>query len=139
MRSEDIHRKATGVRPRLEATLLSRITADQDQGIDESVDAVHAELREVAEQLRRAGLKLAAIEAMEGIDRTALRVATTHVRLYCRPTGYAFEEADEPPPPVGELVGMEDGAFVVERFGPSPLPGDCRRCAILVSVAPSEE
>jgi hypothetical protein len=116
--------------------LMSPVAADDEQGEDQEVDAVRAELREVAEQLRRAERKLAAIEAMDGIDAAAIRSATTHVRLVCRPSGYAFEEADEPPPALGELLELDGEALAVERFAASPLPGDSRRCAILVRASP---
>jgi hypothetical protein len=117
-------------------TLLSPVAADETQRDDQAVDAVRAELREVAERLRRAERKLAAIEAIEGIDAAAIRAATTHVRLVCRSSGYAFEEADEPPPALGEPLEMDGDAFAVERFAASPLPGDSRRCAILVRASP---
>jgi hypothetical protein len=116
-------------------TLLSPPAVDEHQRDDPDVDAVRAELREVAEQLRRAERKLEAIEATEGIDAAAIRAATTHVRLVCRPSGYAFEEADEPPPALGELLEMDGEALAVERFATSPLPGDSRRCAILVRAS----
>jgi hypothetical protein len=71
---------------------------------------------------------------MDGIDTAAIKSATTHVRLVCRASGYAFEEFDEPPPTLGEPFELDGKAFVVERFVPSPLPSDCRRCAVLVPV-----
>ena len=132
MRSEDIRRDPGRARPRLQLTLLAGTGADADQLADEELDAVRVELREVAERLRRAERKLAAIEAMEGIDNAAIKCATTHVRLVCRASGYAFEEHDEPPPTPGEPCELDDEAFVVERFVPSPLPSDSRRCAVLV-------
>jgi hypothetical protein len=132
MRSEDIMRDPGRVRPRLRLTLLAGTGADADQRADEQLDPVRVELREVADRLRRAERKLAAIEAMEGIDNAAIRSATTHVRLVCRASGYALEEHDEPPPTLCEPCELDDEAFVVERFVPSPLPSDPRRCAVLV-------
>jgi hypothetical protein len=132
MRSEDIKRDPGRVRPRLQLTLLAGTEADADQRTDEELDAVRVELREVAERLRRAERKLAAIEAMEGIDSAAIKSATTHVRLVCRASGYAFEEHDEPPPTLDEPCELDGEALVVERFVPSPLPSDPRRCAVLV-------
>jgi hypothetical protein len=132
MRSEDIRRDPGRVRPRLQLTLLAGPGAEADQHADDELDTVRAELREVAEQLRRAERKLAAIEAMEGIDNAAIRSVTTHVRLVCRASGYAFEEHDEPPPTLGEPCELDGEAFAVERFAPSPLPSDPRRCAVLV-------
>jgi hypothetical protein len=132
MRSEDIRRDPGRVRPRLQLTLLAGPGAEADQHADDELDTVRAELREVAERLRRAERKLAAIEAMEGIDNAAIRSVTTHVRLVCRASGYAFEEHDEPPPTLGEPCELDGEAFAVERFATSPLPSDPRRCAVLV-------
>ena len=132
MRSEDIKRDSGRVRPRLQLTLLPGTGADADQRADEELDAVRVELREIAERLRRAERKLAAIEAMDGIDNAAIKSATTHVRLVCRASGYGFEEHDEPPPTLGEACQLDGEAFMVERFVPSPLPSDSRHCAVLV-------
>jgi hypothetical protein len=112
-------------------TLFSRVTGQEPR---EDIDALMHELHDVAEALDRAERKLAAIEALEGIDGAAMAAATTHVRLYCRPAGYTFAEADEPPPALGDRLEAEDGTFVVDRFQASPLPGDSRRCAVLVPV-----
>jgi hypothetical protein len=112
--------------------LLTPTEAGRDQSADDDLDPVRMELHEVAARLRRAERKLAAIEAMDGIDTAAIKSATMHVRLVCRASGYAFEEVDEPPPILGEPCELDGTAFVVERFVPSPLPSDCRRCAVLV-------
>jgi hypothetical protein len=134
MRSEDIRRDPGRVRPRLQLTLLAGTGAEADQRADDEFDTVRAELREVAERLRRAERKLAAIEAMAGIDNAAIRAVSTHVRFVCRASGYAFEERDEPPPTLGEPCELDGEAFAVERFAPSPLPSDPRRCAVLVAA-----
>jgi hypothetical protein len=97
-------------------------------------DVTAGELRDVAEELRRVERKLAAIEVLEMTEWTAIRAATTHVRLFCRPSGYAFAEADEPPPLLGQSLEADGEAFVVEQFRPSPFPDDCRRCAVLVAA-----
>jgi hypothetical protein len=136
MMSDEIPGNVLRFRPRPETALPARVADDQGQP-DQDIDAVRAELREVSEQLRRAGRKLAAIEAMEGIDSAAIKTATTHVRLLCRPSGYGLEEADEPPPTVGEHFDVEGEAFVVDRFAVSPFPADSRRCAILVMASPA--
>lgn len=92
------------------------------------------ELHDVAEALEGAERKLAAIETMEGIDAAAIRAATAHLRLLCRPSGYAFSESEDPPPGLGELIELDGETFVVDRHRPSPFPGDARRCAILLRV-----
>jgi hypothetical protein len=99
----------------------------------DDLDGLMHELRDVADALDRAERRLAAIEAHEGVDGAA-SAAATHVRMYCRPAGYTFAESDEPPPAVGDLVEADDGTFVVDRFRPSPLPGDSRPCAVLVPM-----
>jgi hypothetical protein len=129
MRADDLPARPLPRRPNLEATLFSRAA-----GRDEAYDAVLEELRAVREELRRAERKLEAIEALEAVDRDAIRAATTHTRLLCRPSGYAFLEVDEPPPQVGEVASVDDGLYVVERMTPSPLPADPRRCAVLVRL-----
>jgi hypothetical protein len=129
MAPEDIPHEQSQRQQRLEMTLFSRVTGQERR---EDLDALMQELRDVADALGRAERKLAAIETVEGIDGAAITVATTHVRLYCRPAGYAFAEADEPPPAVGDLIEADDGTFVVDGFRASPLPGDSRRCAVLV-------
>jgi hypothetical protein len=129
MRSNDIQRHPPRRHPKLEMALFSR-AADHERR--EDIDELMQELREVADALGRAERKLAAIEAMDGLDTAAIRRATTHVRLLCRPTGYAVTEADEPPPVVGDVVELEDQLYVTECFRQSPFPGDGRRCAVLV-------
>ena len=48
-----------------------------------------------------------------------------------RPTGYELRERDGDVPSVGSVVDEEEGRMLVTRVGPSPLPGDDRRCAYL--------
>jgi hypothetical protein len=48
-----------------------------------------------------------------------------------KPTGYELREHQGALPGVGEEI-QEDGARLrVSKIGPSPLPGDRRRCAYL--------
>jgi hypothetical protein len=49
-----------------------------------------------------------------------------------RHTGYELAERDGDPPRMGEEVELEDnGAYVVVKVSPSPLPEDDRLCAYL--------
>jgi hypothetical protein len=123
MRPEDIPRAPHG-RPRLRAALFSVPAAAPD-------DDVREELREALDRLRKAERKLAAIEALEGIDKRRIRSAITHVQMYSDSSGYVLADADEPPPERGEIVEVAREGFVVERLAPSPFPDDLRRCAIL--------
>jgi hypothetical protein len=49
-------------------------------------------------------------------------------------TGYELRERDGELPAVGTVLDEEDGRMVVTRVGPSPLPGDERRCAYLQAL-----
>jgi hypothetical protein len=48
-----------------------------------------------------------------------------------KPTGYELRERDGELPAVGTVLDEEEGRMLVTRIGPSPLPGDDRRCAYL--------
>ena len=48
-----------------------------------------------------------------------------------KPTGYELREREGEVPAVGSVVDEEEGRMLVTRVGPSPLPGDDRRCAYL--------
>lgn len=47
------------------------------------------------------------------------------------PDGYRLLEQEGGPPVRNATVELDGGAFVVLRLGPSPLPGDPRRCAFV--------
>src|SRR4051812_14075557 len=111
MRSHDIQRHPLRRHPRLEMTLFSPVAGNERR---EDIHELMQELRDVAEALHRAERKLAAIEAMDGLDPDAMRRATTHVRLLCRPAGYAIVEADEPPPALGEMLEHDGERFTVD-------------------------
>ncbi|MGH3082631.1 MAG: hypothetical protein ACRDNP_00975 [Gaiellaceae bacterium] len=48
-----------------------------------------------------------------------------------KPTGYELREREGELPAVGTVLDEEEGRMFVTRIGPSPLPGDDRRCAYL--------
>jgi hypothetical protein len=54
-----------------------------------------------------------------------------HVLLVSSPDGYRLLEREGAPPARGDLLDVDDAEFAVLRLGPSPLPGDRRRCAYL--------
>jgi hypothetical protein len=76
--------------------------------------------------------KLRSVEQHPGIDRGAFRAAVAHTRLVCTPRGYTFADVETPPPVVGSSVEHGGELYTVWRIGPSPLPGDSRRCVILM-------
>jgi hypothetical protein len=57
--------------------------------------------------------------------------APGHVLFLPTPDGYVVVEADEAPPPVGQLLMLEDRWFRVQRVGRSPFPHDRRPCLFL--------
>ena len=53
-----------------------------------------------------------------------------------KPTGYELLDRSGEPPAVGSVVELEDeGRWVVNRVGASPLPQDRRPCAYLLPSA----
>ena len=116
--SYSLPREVTRDRSRLRATLF-----------DASVIERQAELVLRLEQLEA---KLRAIEEDPSIDGEAIRAATTHTRLVCAPGGYTLAEIDAPPPPLGSELEHDGDRYTVWSIRPSPLPGDRRRCAVLV-------
>jgi hypothetical protein len=55
----------------------------------------------------------------------------TYLLFVWKPTGYELWEREGELPSVGAVLDEEDGRMMVTRVGPSPLPGDDRRCAYL--------
>ena len=66
-------------------------------------------------------------------------VADGWVAFVASPDGYRLLERDGSPPNCGAPLELDDGVFVVLRLGPSPLPGDRRRCAFLEQEPPSPD
>jgi hypothetical protein len=105
-------------RKNLRATLFDPSFAERQAALAARIDGLEAKLR--------------AIEEHPGIDHDAVRAATTHTRLLCSPSGYELSEVDAPPPAAGTTVDHDGASYTVWQVGPSPLPSDARRCAILV-------
>jgi hypothetical protein len=103
---------------RLRATLFEPSPADKQAELTARIEHLEAKLR--------------AIEEHPGIDAGALRAATAHTQLVCGPGGYTLVEVDEPPPAPGDEIELDGATYTVWQVGPSPLPADARRCAILV-------
>ena len=55
------------------------------------------------------------------------------------PAGYRLVEPGGVAPARGDRVQLAEGSFRVLRLGPSPLPGDRRRCAFLEREEPPAE
>ncbi len=52
-----------------------------------------------------------------------------HLLFVWSPSGWTLQERDGDPPEVGATVEDGDRRLQVSKLGPSPLPGDRRRCA----------
>lgn len=74
---------------------------------------------------------VAEAEAELGPEGEAADERTGHVLFVWSPAGYELLSRAGEPPPVGSEVGVSGGLRVVTKIGPSPLPGDKRRCAFL--------
>ena len=57
-----------------------------------------------------------------------------HLLFIWKPTGYELRERDGELPALGSVLDEEEGRMIVTRIGPSPLPGDDRRCAYLQAL-----
>ena len=66
-------------------------------------------------------------------------VADGWVALVPSPEGYRLLQREGPPPDRGAALELDEGTFIALRLGPSPLPGDRRRCAYLEKQEPAPE
>ena len=55
--------------------------------------------------------------------------ARGHLLFVWSPNGWTLQEREGEAPPVGATVEDGDRVLRVSKVGPSPLPGDRRRCA----------
>jgi hypothetical protein len=117
---------------------------------EERVQAEEAELARRREELGAVELKRAAVEARErAVAEREEALARREADVAVVPAGDEAERAEPvlafvPGPQYrlrelergtwrpGQRVTLDDVAYVVARTGPSPLPGDPRRCAYLV-------
>jgi len=113
------HLRGLPRRRRLEELLLDR----RLRGLD---------VRALADHLDRLDTEVAGLE--ERLKSGEPERPPGHVLFLPTPAGYAVVEADEPPPPVGQLLLLDDGCFRVQRVGRSPFPRDRRPCLFLEAV-----
>ena len=60
---------------------------------------------------------------------------TGHLLFVWKTTGYELQDAEGEVPEAGTRLELDGGkAYVVSKVGPSPRPGDSRRCAYLQPV-----
>jgi hypothetical protein len=88
----------------------------------------HLDVGGLVDHLERLEAEIAALRAqMPSADERP----PGHVLFLPTPAGYAIIEADEQPPPIGQLLILDDGCFRVHRVGRSPFPLDRRPCLFL--------
>ena len=63
--------------------------------------------------------------------------APGHVVFVWSPDGYRLLQRDGPVPDRGATLELDEGVHLVLRLGPSPLPGDRRRCAFVERQEPA--
>jgi hypothetical protein len=102
----------------------------------EEVDALLAELAELkARAPSIADLEAMVERAMQQAcpdDESQAEQPDAHLLFLPSRKGYRLEERAGPPPPTGSSLTLDDGrGLMVVKQGPSPLPGDRRRCAYL--------
>jgi chromosome segregation ATPase len=90
------------------------------------------ELKRAAVERRERDLEAREAELAEREAAVPVSHEAEPVELAFVPGGrYSLVELDASPLTVGLELEIEDDVFVVTRVGPSPLPGDSRRCAYL--------
>jgi hypothetical protein len=57
----------------------------------------------------------------------------SHLLFVSKPSGYELREQEGDPPHVGSMIEWDGQTLRVTKIAPSPLPGDKRPCAYLVS------
>jgi hypothetical protein len=107
--------RALPCRRRLDDVLFDRRLRHLDvTGLIDHLDRLEAEIAELQARLNVAEQRPAG-----------------HVLFLPVPGGYAIIESDAPPPPVDQLLMLDDGCFRVQRTGRSPFPLDRRPCLFL--------
>ena len=117
------HRAARGLEPEQNGDPEQEITLDI---VAEMIDAL-AEAREEPPAVP----DLTPAEPPVEVEAQVVHLpapAELHLVFIPTPDGYRLAEAAGPAPAVGTLMA----AGVVARIGPSPLPGDARRCVYLL-------
>jgi len=111
------HLRSRPRRRRLEELLFDRKLRVLDvKALVEHISTLEAEVAELVARLERG----AEPERPPG-----------HVLFFPTADGYEIVEANEAPPPVGQLLMLGGGWFRVQRVGRSPFPRDRRPCLFL--------
>jgi hypothetical protein len=110
--------------------------------LEQALEEVDELLTELAELKARAP-SIGDLEAMveRALERTRSEESGPaeqvdgHLLFLPSGNGYRLEERAGPPPLTGSSLTLDNGrGLMVVKQGPSPLPGDTRRCAYLASL-----
>jgi hypothetical protein len=63
------------------------------------------------------------------VDANGNQGSSGYVLFVWSPSGWTLQQRDGEPPAVGATVEADEKTLQVTKLGPSPLPGDRRRCA----------
>jgi hypothetical protein len=109
--------------------------------LQREIESLRAELAAREDTIARLRTELAELRTtVTAVDDAGSDVApqdevrTKHVLFVSRPSAYEVLEREGPVPAVGSEIELGDsapGLYRVSKVGPSPLPGDRRRCAFL--------
>jgi hypothetical protein len=88
----------------------------------------HLDIGRLVEHVERLEAEIAALQARLAAAEPR---PDGHVLFLPTPGGYRIVESDAPPPPVNQLLLLDDGCFRVQRSGHSPFPFDRRPCLFL--------
>ena len=117
-----------------------RLRAAEEEVAQRRSDLGAVELKRAALDQRERALEAREVEAAEREARAAgtYDPGPQTAELFFVPgPGYRLVRAHPTPVPIGGLAQVQGERYRVARVGPSPLPGDSRRCAYLLSPAPT--
>jgi hypothetical protein len=109
---------------------------EQARGVIRQIELAAAEKAAQVEHLERAVAATNGIEKPPAAADTAAapRISSGYVVFVCSPYGYRLLALDGELPGPGSRIVVDNVEAVVAKLGPSPLPGDVRRCAYLDPV-----
>jgi len=108
----------------------SSATSEQEAALEYTLAAVMHLKSAAADKAAQVERLEHAISSQNGNGNGAAPAAT-HLLFVRTPDGYGLRLAVGEAPAPGAQVFVDGAAHVVAKLGPSPLPGDRRRCAYL--------
>ena len=120
--------------------LMRDVSAREERVREEEAELARRRTEVGAVELRRAALERRerALDEREetltdgGSDGAQPQALAAPALAFVPGEDYRLREVDAAPLAAGATLTVDDVDYVVARVGPSPLPGDARRCAYLV-------